>query len=204
MRQRVPRRGNPEAPQVGFVPEGQTIIFEGPQRVGKTLAAVAWAHLAYMQGRRIHSNVWLGFPHERLHFRDVSLEGESRFRGAHVFIDELNFFFDGRRSLSAQNLRFAAFLLQQKKQGCNVTGTTHSLDSLDVRLRDNYDWVCRPRVHPAYPATPNLLRCDFEAGPLQTRPNHKPRKWGFVVRAGPFMGLYNTFETYDPFGDGED
>lgn len=177
------------------IPEGNTIIFEAPQRWGKTLSLVIWALDAYQKDRPVFTNIQLGFPHERLEFNDVKLaDGKSRFFGGHIAIDELNFFFDARRSMKGSNLEFSAFLLQQKKQGCNLTGTTHSLDSLDVRLRENYDYVIRPRVFPAFPAVPEILQMRIMNGPLQARKNVTLR-----INCKPYLNLYDTLAVYDPF-----
>lgn len=177
------------------VPEGLTIIFEGPQRSGKTLGAVIWSLDAFQHERTIFSNIQLGFPHEELSFSDVRLaDGRSRFWNGHVFIDELNFYFDARRSISGPNLEFGAFLLQQKKQGCNITGTTHGLNYLDVRLRENFDYLVRPTVYPRYPEKPQFLKLDVVNGPLQ-QPFHKV----IIIDCKPYLGLYDTFAVYDPF-----
>lgn len=177
------------------VAEGLTIIFEGPQRSGKTMAMVAWALDSYQRGRRIFSNIQLGFAHEPMEFRDLQLEdGSSRYRNGHIAIDELNFFFDGRRSMAASSLEFSAFLLQQKKQGCFLTGTTHDMASLDLRMRHNYDYVIRPEVFPRFPEKPQVLKMVIENGPLQ-----KDMRRVMALDCRPLMGLYDTFAVYDPF-----
>lgn len=178
-----------------FIPEGLTILFEGPQRIGKTLSGIVWALDAYQHGRGIFTNIQLGFAHEPLEFREMKLEdGRSRYWNGHIFIDELNFYFDARRSLSGPNIEFGAFLLQQKKQGCNLTGTTHDVNYLDLRLRDNFDYRIRPKVYPRYPARPQILEMNIENGPLQPSLHRRIR-----IPCEPFLGLYDTFAVYDPF-----
>lgn len=178
-----------------YIPEGQTILFEGPQRRGKTLAGVLYALNAHQKGRNVFSNIHLEFPHKPLEFWDLELEdGSRRYWNGHIFIDELNFFFDSRASMSKANKQFAAYLLQQKKQGCNLTGTTHNLSYLDVRLRQNYDYIIRPSVYPEYPETPKTLTLHIENGPLQ---RHLSRK--VQINIEPFLGLYDSFQVYDPF-----
>jgi hypothetical protein len=177
------------------IPEGLTIVIEAPQRFGKTLSLAILALDAYQHGRSIYTNFQLGFPHEPLSFTDVRLaDGASRFWNGFVALDELNFLFDGRRSMSGPNVEFAAWLLQQKKQGCSLAGTTHNLGSLDVRLRDNFDLLIRPRVWPAYPNVPQILQMTIENGPLQARMRKK-----ITLSCAPYLGLYDTFAIYDPF-----
>lgn len=183
------------------VPEGLTLVFEAPQRYGKTLGMVMWAFDEFTKGRRIFSNIQLGFPHEPLQFREIKLQdGVSPFWNGHIVIDELNFYFDGRRSMKQDNLEFSAFLLQQKKQGCNITGTTHNLESLDIRFRQNYDYVIRPRVYPAWPVVPpRVIALEIESGPRQRR----FRKTLFL-ECMKYLGMYDTAAVYDPFKSDEE
>lgn len=178
------------------VPEGSTTIFEGAQRSGKTLGMVIFGLDAFQSGRTVFSNIQLGYPHEPLEFQDIHLEdGQSRFWNGHIEIDELNFYFDARRSMSGPNLEFGAYLLQQKKQGCNITGTTHNLDYLDVRLRQHYDYLIVPTVYPKFPAAPQLLKLTIHNGPLQAY--RRPRN--LVLDCRRYLGLYDSFAVYDPF-----
>ena len=179
-----------------YIPEGSTTIFEAAQREGKTLAAVIWALDAFQHGRKIFSTIQLGFPYEPLNFSDVKLaDGQSKFWGGHIFIDELNFFFGGRRSMSNENVEFAAALLQQKKQGCNLTGTTHNILDLDVILREHHDYLVHPRVYPAYPEPPVVIKLEIDTGPLQ---RYRPTKT-LTLDCRPFLELYDTFMVHDPF-----
>jgi hypothetical protein len=192
---------NPKRPRV---PEGVTIIFDAPQRKGKTLGGVVLSLDAQMRGRNIFSNIHLGFPHQPLQFEEIQLEtseekeagqlSSSKFWNGHIFIDELNFYFDARKSISSANIEFSAFLLQQKKQGCNMTGTTHSIWSLDVRLRENFDFLVIPKVFPAFPDTPEYLQMEIMNGPLQANYYRK-----IILPCKKYLGLYDTFATYNPF-----
>lgn len=177
------------------IPEGHTIIFEAPQRYGKTLAGTIFALDAHQIGRNVFSNIQLGFPHEPLEFSEIALEeGNRKYWNGHIFIDELNFYFDARRSLQKSNIEFSAFLLQQKKQGCNLTGTTHDLMSLDVRLRNNFDFLVSPSVTPKFPESPHILKMVIENGPLQA-----PFRRTLAIDCRPFLGLYDSFAIYNPF-----
>jgi hypothetical protein len=177
------------------VPEGLTIIFNAPQRRGKTLAGVLWALDSFQKGRTVFSNIQLGFPHVPLQFHEIKLQdGASPYWNGHIFIDEFNFYFDCRRSMKEVNIQHGAFLLQQKKQGCNLTGTTHSMDSLDLRLRDNYDYEIVPTVYPAYPEPPQILVMEVFNGPMQAEFYRK-----MTIDCRVFLGLYDSFAVYNPF-----
>lgn len=188
---------NEEFGERGYVPEGNLIIFDAPQRHGKTMAMVAFALDAYQNGRTVFSNIQLGFPHQPLEFDELELEtGGAKFWNGHIAIDELNFYYDARRSLSGANIKFGTFLLQQKKQGCNLTGTTHDLFSLDLRLRQAFDFLIEPKVFPAFPETPQVLRLEISNGPMQAEFS---RTVTFDCRF--LMGLYDSFAVYNPFDE---
>lgn len=179
-----------------YIPEGIKTIFCGPERSGKTMAGVAQAHNAYLQGRPVFSNIWLNFPHEPLDFSELQLEDEeSKFRGSHIFVDELNFLLDARRSSSRTNVTTSAFILQVKKLGCNFSGTTHSLGYVDLRLHDNFDVLIEPkaiRIHPKEP--PVILKLVVTNGPTRS-PFRKIR----FIECSKYFGMYDTGRTYDPF-----
>lgn len=188
----------PVTPVYDLVPEGEITIIEAPQRWGKTLAGFIRANDAWHKGRNIFTNIQFGIPHQRLEFKNIKLTDETNtesiFRGGHIFVDELNFYFDGRRSMRNLNLQFGAFLLQQKKQGCNLEGTTHSLESLDIRIKENYDKLIRTSVYPKYPAKPEWLTMEITNGP-----RHEYFYQKFAMRCAQYLGWYNSFVVYDPF-----
>lgn len=180
-----------------YVREGNILIFEAPQRKGKTLGATIWACDSYRHRRRIFSTIKFGFPHEKLDFYKLKLateQGQSPFLNGHIFVDELNFYLDARASMSKANRDFSAFLLQTKKQGCIMTGTTHAIKSLEMRFRDNYDYRIIPEVYPKYPGTPKVIRLLIKNGPVQPRLNKV-----ITLNCTPYLGLYNTREIYNPF-----
>lgn len=178
------------------MPEGLTLIFEAKQRKGKTLGLTMFALDAYQHGQRVFSNYQLGFPHDPLDFSEIKLAGggESPFWNGFIATDELNFFFDARTSMKGANIEYSKFLLQQKKQGCTLAGTTHDLYSLDVRIRENHDYLIKPRVYPAYPAAPEIIQMKIENGPLQSH-----FRKTLTLDCRPYLGLYDTFAVYDPF-----
>ena len=177
------------------VPEGYTMLFEAPQREGKTLSDVIWALDAFQRGRRIFSNIQLGFPHEPLEFGEMKLEdGQSKYKNGFILVDELNFFLRARGHGTDMNKQAIPFLLQQKKQGCIFTGTTHNLLDLDVVLREHFDYLVKPEVFPKFPAVPEVLRMEITNGPLQKKFYKK-----IVLACRPYLGLYDSFAVYDPF-----
>ncbi len=177
------------------IPEGYTILFEAAQREGKTLSDVIWALDAYQKGRTIHSNIQLGFPHQPLEFNEMRLEdGLSKYHNGYILIDELNFFLRSRGHQTELNQKAIPFLLQQKKQGCIFSGTTHNLLDLDVVLREHFDYLVKPEVFPKYPKPPQILKMEITNGPLQKKFYKK-----ITLDCRPYLNLYDSFAIYDPF-----
>lgn len=181
-----------------YVPEGSTTVFDAPQRKGKTLAGVLWGLDAWQNGRTFFPSMPVGFPHEPLEFTEIDLEdaeNNRRFWNGHIYVDELNFYFDARRSMSKDNRKFGTFLLQQKKQGCNLTGSTHNINYLDLRIRQNHDYLIHPEVFPPYPEVPQVLIMRIEGGPLVGAFYKK-----IALEIKPvFLELYDSFQVYNPF-----
>lgn len=177
------------------VAEGNVIIFEAPQRWGKTLGATIWAVDSYKCGREIYSTIEFKFPHKKLDFYKMKLSNDvSPLLNAHLFVDELNFYLDARAAMSKVNREFSSFLLQVKKQGLLVTGTTHALKYLELRFRENYDYRINPQVFPKYPGTPKIIRMKITNGPTQ-----KKMSKVVTMECGPYLKLYNTLNVYNPF-----
>lgn len=177
------------------VSEGNIIVFEAPQRYGKTLGGCLWSLDAHQHGKTVYSTLAFKFPYKPLNFNQLKLENSNNpLRNGHLFIDELNMYLDARASMSKVNREFASFLLQVKKQGLTLTGTTHHLDYLDKRFRQNYDYKIQTEVFPKFPNTPDILRMKIQNGPT-TRYCNKT----ITIKVRPFLGLYDTLHVFNPF-----
>src|SRR5688572_2312286 len=134
------------------VSEGNIIAFAAKQRRGKTLSGCLWSLDAYQHKKKVFSTIEFKFPYTPLKFTELKLENENNpLRNGHLFIDELNMYLDARASMSKVNREFCSFLLQVKKQGLTVTGTTHEMLYLDKRFRQNYDFEIQTDVYPRFP-----------------------------------------------------
>lgn len=177
------------------VSEGNIIIFEAPQRYGKTLGGCVWALDAYQHKKPVYSTLAFRFPYKPLNFTELKLANqENPLTNGHVFIDELNMFLDARASMSKVNREFCSFLLQVKKQGITLTGTTHRLDYLDKRFRQNYDYKIQTEVFPKFPNTPDILKMKIQNGPTTKYCNKT-----LTLKVRPFLGLYDTLNVFNPF-----
>lgn len=187
-KQKLPSRRNHKAGEIKRLPEARIVIIESKQRGGKTLTGAILAKEAQRKGRKVFSIIPFEFPHELIRFSDLRPENAPKFRGSFVYIDELNFFFDARESMTIKNRKAGRFFLQLLKQGIILVGTTHELDYLDFRLTDNYDLRFNVRVFPEFPEVPERLEILITNGPNIDRRISKT----FALDPHPFLGIYDT------------
>lgn len=198
--------------------EGKISIIEGPQRSGKTLAMSILAYDEFIVNHsKILTNIAFDnpvtkqnrIPYEPLNFFKLTMEGITEYTNSVITIDELNFFLDSRGSMTKVNRKFCQWLLQSKKMGINTYGTTHQLGYLDLRFRENFDFLIRPICYyninnPDEEARkrPIALRMKFYNGPTQ---KHFRRTITIDFRKMPkLLGLYNTRNVFDVFGEMEE
>lgn len=198
--------------------EGKITIIEGPQRSGKTLAMSILAYDEHVnQKSEILTNIAyehpitkeIRIPFKPLNFFELTMEHISDVKNRAITIDELNFYLDARGSMTKVNRRFSQWLLQSKKMGINTYGTTHNLAYLDLRFRENFDFLIQPRtIYETFRAKngqevkkPIALVLKWFNGPNQ---KHFRKTMTFDFRASPnLLSMYNSRHTFNPFAQAE-
>lgn len=115
----------------------------GGQGSGKTLLLVAMAYKAYKQGKKIYSNVALKFPYTQLDYQDII---ECSLKDSVCIIDEIHQLLPARNSMSKINREICdGFISMIRKQNLELYGTTQTSRKVDVRFRDETDYLymCR-------------------------------------------------------------
>lgn len=188
--------------------EGTINPIEAKQREGKTLAmSILTKEELLVNKREVLSNIPYTFPWKPLNFFDLELDTDVVNKV--LSIDELNFYLDARAAMTKINQRFCVWLLQSKKGGNVTYGTTHDLFYLDLRFRDNFDyliktlcyWVVsingqvkvfkeRPKGLVPKNTPPTLLKIEKWNGPNQRKYHNK----NFIdFRKKPhLLGMFNT------------
>ncbi len=200
--------------------EGKIVIIEAPQRAGKTLTMSILALEEYQQKRtpiittiayESPESKKIKIPYEPLNFFELTMAKIDGFINRCITIDELNFYLDSRGSMTKINRRFCQWLLQSKKMGINTYGTTHGLDYLDLRFRENFDYLIRPQTH--YEIVTNPITGIQERKPAIlvmkwfNGPNQRAFKKTISIdlRKMPWLlGMYNTRHVFNPFQEMED
>lgn len=115
----------------------------GRQGGGKTLIAVSKALDAYKQGKKVYSNVALNFPYEKIKYKDVI---DCKLENGVVLLDEIHLLLPARNSLSKTSRKICdGFLSMVRKKGLVIYGTTQTERKVDVRFRDELDflYICK-------------------------------------------------------------
>jgi len=112
----------------------------GSQGGGKSLYLVKKGFEAYQKGFEVYTNFKVNFPHKILKFVDLK---ECTLNNAVVFIDEAHLWgLDARSSNSKNNkLLVKKFISQVRKQGVTLYTATQYPRQLDVRVRENSDYI---------------------------------------------------------------
>ncbi len=191
--------------EMRHIEEGKTILFEAPQRQGKTLGMSILAYDEYRNHKRqIYSNIEYSFPWKPLNFFELELSKMDDLLESVMTIDELNFYLDNRASMTSVNRRACQWFLQSKKKGITTYGTSHDVFYLDLRLRQNFDYLIRTSVYPANRpkgVPPSVLKMEWINGPNQKH-LHKTMKINLQVRKD-LLGMYNTRNHINIFAEKE-
>jgi len=126
-------------------------IYLGRRGAGKTTTMIKDAYIEYKKGRRIISNMEsVPFAEYMSNDQIKQINKESAIEDAVLLIDELQIFFDSRRSMKKDNLNFSYFVQQTRKRGVDILGTTQFSNTVEKRVRDHTDFVARPKYLKEY------------------------------------------------------
>jgi len=108
---------------------------------GKTLTAVALACSEHYQyGRKIISNIHLGFPYTKfdMQFFMEHLQDEV-LNNCVTLLDEAHQYLDARRSGGRANILWTYYTVQTRKRGVDLYACFHHIDVIDKRFRRQVD-----------------------------------------------------------------
>jgi len=170
------------------------VIYIGRRGSGKTLTMVkdAWAY--HCGGRRILSNMeGLTFGKYITNDEILKIDKNSDIDNVVFLIDEMQIFFDSRRSMNKSALNFSNFVQQIRKRGCIILGTTQFSNSIDKRIRDHTDIVAKPKYKEEYRVC-EVDYIDITALDTGDYYDEQPSIISLVYDATNVFKLYNTGE----------
>lgn len=97
------------------------------------------AYNYYKQGYNIYSNVHLNFPYTPIDYNDIV---NCKYNNGIVILDEIHLLLPSRNSMSKVNRAICdGFLSMVRKKNLEVYGTTQTLRKVDVRFREEQDYI---------------------------------------------------------------
>jgi len=118
----------------------------GKQGDGKTLFLVKKAYEKYRKGYTVYSNVHLNFPYKHIKVDDII---NCKLQNGVVIWDEIHIHLPARRSLSKTNVKICdGFLSMVRKKNLEIFGSTQTTRKVDVRFRDEADYLyqCKKQI----------------------------------------------------------
>lgn len=172
-------------------------IIRGNKGGGKTLLLSARLYRHYLQGMKVLSNYALSFPHERITsqvLRDWA-KSEVELNNCAIGFQEIHTFLDARTP--HKNLTATYFLLQTRKVGVHLLGDTQRFRQVDVRLRENCDYVVDARWLNPFEKDEQKFLFGYRVHDMNNEGRFMPP---ILLRGKDCYGLYDTTERSLDFG----
>lgn len=120
------------------------ILYRGRRGCGKTLSMIKDGLNYKNHGWKVLRNFNCAFGEYISEDDIINLDKGSELYNCVIMIDEIQIFFDARRSMQKQNLNFSNFIQQIRKRNIILLCTTQYSNNLDLRLRQHTDIICYP------------------------------------------------------------
>lgn len=172
------------------------VLYKGSRGKGKTLSMTRDAFKFSTLGYNVFTNIEMNFGTPISNEDILKLDKNSKIFNAVLVIDEIQIFFDSRRSMNKGNLNFSNFIQQIRKRNIHILCTTQYSNTIDLRLRQHLDIIAHPNFHK------ELGVCEvtyIDVTSLEDQdnllnPNFVPKMVKIVYDAKPFFKMYNTGE----------
>jgi hypothetical protein len=170
------------------------ILYKGARGRGKTLTMIKDGLAFYLRGYKILRNFECSFGTYIDNEQVLELSKDSNLNNCVLMIDEVQIFFDNRRSMTKQNITFSNFVQQIRKRNIIILCTTQYSNTIDMRLRQHLDIIAFPSFKKDK-AVCEVTYMDLTR--LQDNEffqDNKPMTCKVIFNAQPLFKLYNTGE----------
>src|SRR3990170_3083911 len=123
------------------------ILYKGRRGAGKTLSMIKDGLRYYQNGFKILRNFTLSFRTFISNEEILLLDKNSKIDNCVLMIDEMQIFFDSRRSMKTESINFSNFIQQIRKRNITLLCTTQYSNTIDLRLRQHLDIVAYPNFN---------------------------------------------------------
>lgn len=170
------------------------VLYKGARGSGKTLTMVKDAYKYHKNNWKVLRNIYAKFGNKITEEEVLNLDKHSNISNCVIMLDELQIFFDSRRSTSHENVNFSNFIQQIRKRNIILLGTAQFSNTVDLRFRQHIDITAQPKFYKEYPIC-EVIYIDMttvEDDLLSTI--KEPKYKEIVYNPKPIFNLYNTNE----------
>lgn len=122
----------------------------------------------------------------------LSLNKDSNIKDCVLMIDEMQIFFDSRRSMKKTSIEFSNFIQQIRKRNIILLCTTQYSNTIDMRLRQHIDILALPHFIKSINVC-EVVYIDATSSE-DILENKQPRMVKMVYDAMPIFKLFDTSE----------
>lgn len=169
------------------------ILYKGRRGCGKTLTMVKDGFKYFKGGRKVLRNFECKFGEYISEEQILDLNKESLIFRCVIMLDEIQIFFDARRSMRKQNLTFSNFIQQIRKRDIILLASTQFINTVDLRFRQHADLIAYPKFFPQFLVC-EVIYQDVTALEDYIETSKEPPSVKLVYDAKPVFKLYNTEE----------
>lgn len=174
------------------------VLYKGARGRGKTLTMVKDGLGYYQEGYRVLRNFECSFGDYIDNEEILELSKDSNLNNCVMMIDEVQIFFDNRRSMTKQNITFSNFVQQIRKRNIIILCTTQYSNTIDIRLRQHLDIIVFPNFiknkNVCVATYMDLTRLQDNDALLGNMQEVRPMLAKIVFNAVPIFKVYNTAE----------
>lgn len=169
-------------------------LYKGKRGCGKTLTMVKDGYQFYLDGWKVLRNFHCAFGEYISEDKILELDKNSEIYNCVVMIDEVQIFFDSRRSMRKRNLDFSNFIQQIRKRNIILLGTTQYSNTVDLRFRQHVDVIAYPKFIKEMDVCEVIYVDATSTEDLLLNTIKEPDSNVIVYEANLVYGLYNTEE----------
>lgn len=170
------------------------VMYKGKRGCGKTLTMVKDGFQYWKDGFKVLRNFHCSFGEFISEDEIITLDRRSDIFNCVVMIDELQIFFDSRRSMRKRNLDFSNFIQQIRKRNIILLGTTQFANSVDMRFRQHCDVIVYPKFFKELNVCEAIYVDATSMEDLLLNNIKEPAHIPIVFEADKVFPLYNTTE----------
>lgn len=170
------------------------VLYKGRRGSGKTLSMVKDGIKFNRSGYAIYRNFDLEFGKYISDDDILTLDKNSEIKNCVIMMDEVQMFFDSRRSMRKQSLNFSNFIQQIRKRNIILLCTTQYSNTIDLRLRQHIDVLATPKFIKELNVC-EIIYFDLTSIEDNILGEHKQLNYvKMVYDALPIFKIYNTYQ----------